>query len=64
MDEARAREILGNVIKPNGTLYLGNDNPSYISWGNIGDRVYLDGGYSAETLEAIAWWMRNKTVNH
>ena len=61
MDEENAREILGNVIKPNGMLFMGNDNPCYISWGDIGDIVYLEGGYSAETLEAIAWWMRNKS---
>jgi hypothetical protein len=49
MDESRAREILGK------------------DWSLIGDGVepngtmHVSGIFTADELEAIAWWMRNKT---
>ena len=62
MDEVMAREILGDWIKPDGGLYaLG----VYIAWPSaIGaaERACLDGHFTHEELEAVAWWMRNKVV--
>lgn len=60
MDEQRARDILGDAVYETGHLYNGSafninwsptDQPEYVS---------LEGSYTAEQLEAIAWWMRNK----
>lgn len=57
MNEERAREILANSIQPDGSLYcLGN----YRSWIPGEDMICLDSYFSADELEAIVWWMRNK----
>ena len=60
MDEKRARKILGIFVEPNGGLWnLGQ----YLSWPPAGgDKRYavLDAQFTADELEAIAWWMRNK----
>lgn len=46
---------LQEAICPNGLENIG----WYISW-TVGDsKVVLDGEYTAETLEAIAWWMKH-----
>lgn len=55
MDEAKAREILGEWIKPDGTLH--HLDP-YIN--ACHEDVSLDGGFTTDELEAIVWWMRNK----
>lgn len=62
MNEKRAREILGNVegrtgaIHPDGRLYnLG----AYLDWAPGYENATLDGEFTADQLEAIAWWMRN-----
>ena len=57
MDEKRATEILSDSIEPDGGLY---DVYDYTSWGVNDDEVTLDGNFTAERLEAVAWWMRNK----
>jgi hypothetical protein len=59
MTEQRAREILGEAIQPNGRLY----NLSwYLDWSERTepDKATLDGEFTADQLEAIAWWMRNQ----
>lgn len=58
MDESKAREILGDWIKADGHLYgLG----AYLSWHSLSaNRATLDGDFTADELEAIAWWMKNK----
>jgi len=57
MNEAKAREILGDWIKPDGGLYcLGR----YVSWHTSAPDACLDDNFTADELEAIAWWMRNK----
>jgi len=60
MNEQRAKEILSqrNAIPDEGGLWnLG----WYLEW-NSGDKeAVLDGEFEAEELEAIAWWMRNKS---
>lgn len=56
MNEAEARMILGTMIRDdNGLEHLG----LYISW-SIGDAsLVLDGEFTVDHLEAIAWWMRH-----
>lgn len=58
MDESRAREILG---------YQGNDWKGFFAAlreqkiGRVnGDAIKLEGLFTADELDAIAWWMRNK----
>ena len=70
MDEARAREILGDALdhEPN----LSNIDGEYLRWERRGggtsaaclddDEVLLYGEFTIEQLEAIAWWMRHKHV--
>ena len=56
MDEKKAREILKDIIRTDGGLA---DLSWYLDW-QVGDEeATLDGPFSAEDLEAIAWWMRN-----
>jgi len=67
MNEEKAREILGDHITPQGDLCAGSGgNYAYISW-SIGDGIAsLDDEFTAEELEAIAWWMKEaegKVIN-
>lgn len=59
MNEKRAEFILRRWIQPDDTLFcLGQ----YVSWPYANDKkeICLDANFSADELEAIAWWMRNK----
>ena len=58
MNEDRAREILGKIIRENNNLH---DGTNYLSWNGEVD-VCLDGQFTAPELEAISWWMANKKV--
>jgi hypothetical protein len=60
LNEQRAKEILGNAIWNDGGL---RSLEWYLSWGPTDEWATLDGIFSAEELEAIAWWMRNHYVN-
>ena len=56
MDEKQARKILEDEIESNGELYsLGR----YIAWSINDAKATLDGSFTANDLEAIAWWMKN-----
>ena len=56
MNREEAEKILADCIKSDGTLYnLG----AYLSWSLSYEEATLDGEFSADQLEAIAWWMRN-----
>lgn len=57
MNEQKARDILGKTIRPDRQLLGSGD---YISW-SLSDQTTatLDGDFTADELEAIAWWMRN-----
>lgn len=60
VDEQKAREILGDDIQPDGSLYcLGR----YLAWSHGDDTVTLDAKFSADELEAIAYWMRRSSHN-
>jgi hypothetical protein len=58
MNEARAKEILGEPRM--------EDHPTWPDLCGIwtdwdgGEDICLDGHFTAEELEAIAWWMRNR----
>jgi len=59
MNEEKARTVLADDIKDDDSIYnLG----AYLAWPSCGDKntACLDGEFSADELEAIAWWMRNK----
>lgn len=58
MDGERATEILRErrAISEDGGLYnLG----WYLGWNPHRPEAVLDGDFTADELEAIAWWMRN-----
>lgn len=66
MTEQRAREILGARIDSRGQLYQSAEDS--IMWpdrptntGGVADplHVFMEGTFTADELEAIAWWMRN-----
>jgi hypothetical protein len=57
MTEQRAREILGDSIKSDDDLL---DRSQYLSWRTSEDNARLDSSFTADELEAIAWWMKNK----
>jgi hypothetical protein len=54
MNEQKARAILGDVITDENSL-IGD----YIDW-SPGDMADINGIFSPDELEAIAWWMRKK----
>lgn len=63
MNEQRALELLSPVLRS-----MGNDDAdqfdftatAHATWLPGCDSALLDGTFSADELEAIAWWMRNK----
>lgn len=56
MDEQKARDFLWGDISPSNGLFNAN---RFISWSQGDVKVKLDGHFTAEQLDAIAWWMRN-----
>ncbi len=60
MNGKKARAILGSdVFCEDGGLF---DGGHYLAW-SVGDAVVvLDDSFTADELEAIAWWMRKKRV--
>ncbi|HEX8310704.1 MAG TPA: hypothetical protein VF614_05260 [Chthoniobacteraceae bacterium] len=57
MNEQKAKEILGGMIGEDGSLKATGE---FISWEPGESSVTLDGHFTVEELEAIAWWMRNQ----
>jgi hypothetical protein len=53
MNERRARELIAGLA-PDGNLFR------WPAYGDDPEYALLDGDFSADELEAIAWWMRNK----
>jgi len=64
MDETRAREILGDIIAPDGVGLRpgGGYSAGWIFWDATDKLCTLDGAYTADQLEAMAYWMRSKGV--
>jgi hypothetical protein len=61
MDEKRAREILGEAIRPGDWLRAEEEFSHWPPYGHDNTTIQLDGRFTADELEAMAWWMRNKT---
>jgi hypothetical protein len=69
MDDKRVRELLDNlgVVRPDGSLGRGTGT---VHWparyhsklSSSMQEADLDGSFTADELEAIAWWMRNQKV--
>jgi hypothetical protein len=62
MDEIKAREILRGYIDDKNNLVWesGKGLGDYLHWWVETREATLDGNFSADELEAIVWWMRNK----
>jgi hypothetical protein len=68
MDETKARNILGDIIEKDGSLY--QSYPYFLSWPLVSDddeevyfganRISIDGEVPEADLEAILWWAKNK----
>ena len=61
MDEHRARQILGDMICSDGLSNCGDalGGNGYLSWHRDDPDACLDAQFTADQLEAIAWWMRH-----
>src|ERR1044072_7203221 len=64
MTEERAREILGSSIAEKGGVYSENSLISgelqHVFWGSDDNKIIeLSGIFTADQLEAVAWWTRN-----
>ena len=57
MNEDRARLILKGYIQEDDSL---EQHGWYMSWGTHEKDLVLDGRFTPEELEAIAFWMRLK----
>jgi hypothetical protein len=53
MTEQRARDLIDKCVI-DGNFF------SWPAYGDDPDHAQLDGEFTAEELEAIAWWMRNQ----
>lgn len=62
MNEKEAREILGDTIKEDNSL---SSLGQYIAWpvDSFATTICLDAYFTIEELEAIVWWIKNKTVD-
>ena len=61
MDRKQANKIIGKSKNPNGGLHsLGGlySFKEYLRWDIGNKKATLDGKFTADELEAIAWWMR------
>jgi hypothetical protein len=59
MDEHKARTNLEGMIRSDNMLTLCKER--YVFW-NGNNNVILDGPFTTDELESIAWWVRNKEV--
>ncbi len=57
MNEAKAREILGDIVQADNTL---DSLVEYVDWPLNASTICLDGDFTADELEAFSCWMRNK----
>jgi len=62
MNEASARKLIGEFIQSDGALKATDTN--WIIWPlrPDGKTICVDGYFTAEELEALAWWIRNRAV--
>jgi hypothetical protein len=63
MNEEKARELLKGAIKENDDLFFEAGSIVAIDFEKVHRKhVILRAEFTADELEAIAWWMRNKGV--
>ena len=60
MNEEQARQILGAGIEADDELYAPYPDRNFMHWMRDWGQVLLEGVFTANKLEAIAWWMKNK----
>lgn len=67
LTEAEVIDILSDAIDPaTGNLdnmrvhYSRRRNDWYLNWQAEDNEATLDGNFTPEALEAIAWWMKHK----
>jgi len=60
MNEEKVRKILGDAIKVDNSL---KDGGWYLWWSPGDSIATLDGYFSIEDLEAIAWWMKKHELS-
>jgi hypothetical protein len=53
------KKILASYIQQDGSLSSNDD--SYLDWNFGAEKITLDGRFTADELEAIAWWMKRKS---
>lgn len=58
MEWSKAREILGDAVSPDGSVYQLAD---YVDWSSLVDieHITLDGEFTVEYLEALVSWVRH-----
>jgi hypothetical protein len=62
MNEQDIRAILGEARRVDGCIdSFGSSDLVYTTWWG-GEYATLDGKYTADQLEAIAWWMRHASI--
>jgi hypothetical protein len=62
MNERRVRALLGDWIQRDGTIRGFRQFVCYPEYDG-GCKVALDGVFSADQVEALAWWMRHGRPN-
>ena len=62
MDESKAREILSSNLINIGENNSLHSSGHYVDWYPTTKTATLDDEFTADELEAIAWWMRNKNA--
>lgn len=59
MNEQEARKILGPKLCPNPE-YVEFTELHYNGYCTSTNEIVLDGEFTAQQIEALAWWMANK----
>ena len=59
MNEESARDVLGDSIKKDNSLF---NCGWYLDWPNFNNTVTMDGEFTAKDIEAILWWVNNKKI--
>jgi len=60
MNEQDARRILAAFVTSDDRLEAADRYVSWPLYGDSKDRISLDDIFTADEIEAMAWWMRNK----
>ncbi len=58
MNESEAKKILGIAIERGDGLYTNLDGA--IAWNTDDEKIIMEGEFTPEYLEAVAWWIKNK----